>query len=324
MAHSFLTGTGPRGPRGADGAPGTNGAQGPAGFGFAFDGEPGERGEDGFPGPQGLQGATGAAGATGATGPQGAAGPAGPQGIQGEQGEQGDQGEPGPPGPQGPAGVDGADGAGGSLNRWWLRRIATFQATTVEVLGCTAPTGTGSGSVSLTDASGFYIVYQQTSAGSTGGWGATNNDTQARFKPKGYTLMKLFTTLVARVWVGLVSASPASVDTPGASSSIHMAAFRYSPTAGDSNWKTVTSDGSTDEVQDTGVAASDDTKFKLEVRVLASSVEFYIDDVLVTTHSSVLPGSTTNIGGFTRVTRATGIGTATIGINRQYYEEDGF
>ncbi len=83
---------------------------------------------------------------------------------------------------------------------------------------------------------------------------------------------------------------PAS-DTP---SSSKFAGFRYSSTAGDTNFQCCTSDGSTQTTVDSGVAADLNSHlFAIEFDDAGPNVKFYIDGTLVATITTNLPPSGT-------------------------------
>lgn len=98
-----------------------------------------------------------------------------------------------------------------------------------------------------------------------------------------------------RHWIGWVSADLAGVATP---TTQDVAAFSYD-TGRDGTvfFRTVTCDGSTATVTATTVAVTAAQTYSFLVVVLASSVLFYIDGVLVNTHTTHLP-NTGNIMGW--------------------------
>lgn len=96
-----------------------------------------------------------------------------------------------------------------------------------------------------------------------------------------------------RIWVGFFGASPTGSSTAPA----NTAAFRYDTGVdGTAFWRTVTSDATTPTVTATSVAIATGTEYVLRIEMSASSVEFFIDDVLVNTHTTNLPVSTTTVG----------------------------
>lgn len=105
-----------------------------------------------------------------------------------------------------------------------------------------------------------------------------------------------------RAWFGFTDTSPLSTDDPA---SAHLAAFRYSTVAGDSNWMACVKDGSTLNAQSTGVAVAIDTMYLFRVETDASEIRFYINGTLVYTHTSNLPGLDQSMGYFNGVQTVT-------------------
>jgi hypothetical protein len=100
---------------------------------------------------------------------------------------------------------------------------------------------------------------------------------------------------VSRIWCGLFSADPMASATPA----VHLMAFRRDTSAGDANWQAVTDNGSgTPTVTNTGITVAIDqsNRFSIVVDSAGANVRFYIDEVLVATHTTTLPGATTNLG----------------------------
>jgi hypothetical protein len=106
----------------------------------------------------------------------------------------------------------------------------------------------------------------------------------------------------ARFWYGLSNVT-AGVSSPQAGvnvNTLHAAGFRFFPTSGDVNWQAVSGAGDSinGQTTDTGVvvAASNAVyEFVLDMSV-AGTIDYYINDVLVHSESTVLPGNTTNLG----------------------------
>jgi hypothetical protein len=105
-------------------------------------------------------------------------------------------------------------------------------------------------------------------------------------------LVKLQQTALSRLWVGIVSAGGATLqtDTPG-TAGMYVAAFRYSTNASDTNFKCVTADGASQTVTDSGVAA-DTNPHQFTIIQSGSSYKFYIDGTLVATNTTHLPTGT--------------------------------
>jgi hypothetical protein len=81
-------------------------------------------------------------------------------------------------------------------------------------------------------------------------------------------------------------------------------AFRRDTGAGDANWQAVTDNGSgTPTVTNTSVTVAIDQseRFMIVVDSAGANVRFYIDEVLVATHTTTLPGATTALGYVSKV-----------------------
>jgi hypothetical protein len=92
-----------------------------------------------------------------------------------------------------------------------------------------------------------------------------------------------------RLWIGLFSSAPSGSDDP---SGVTGAGFHFNP-ASSANWRAWSNDGTTTGTfTDTGVAvvASSTKRFRLRSDG-SSTVQFYIDNVLVATHSSEHPSA---------------------------------
>jgi hypothetical protein len=111
------------------------------------------------------------------------------------------------------------------------------------------------------------------------------------------TRMKTYTSVAdVRFWVGMFSAGSNPVNAADPASA-HLAAFRYdTSTDGTAFWRCCTKDGTTISVTTTSVAVATDTMYLLWVEMDASEVRFFIDQSLVATHTSNLPGTTTGLG----------------------------
>jgi len=98
-------------------------------------------------------------------------------------------------------------------------------------------------------------------------------------------------TTTTRVWVGIsdgTTNSGSGSDTPAGK----FAMFRYSHNAGDTNWKCITSDGSTLTVTDSGVAADTNPHtFEIQFNDSTPNVVFSIDGSVVQTITTHLPGN---------------------------------
>ena len=98
------------------------------------------------------------------------------------------------------------------------------------------------------------------------------------------------TTANIRMWTGLTNQTIANMDSANAAG--HYAAFCYDTSAGDANWKCITKDGTTQNIQDSGVAPSGSGGVqKFEVSYSNTpSVTFKINGNVVCTSTANLPG----------------------------------
>lgn len=112
----------------------------------------------------------------------------------------------------------------------------------------------------------------------------------------GQNINGMFDVFIARTtdircWIGVSSNSSLTVsDTPTGS----YAMFRFSTVAGDTHWKCVTSNGTSQTVTDSGITADTNShRFGIQFDDANSKVNFYIDGVLVGTNATNLPASGT-------------------------------
>jgi hypothetical protein len=96
-----------------------------------------------------------------------------------------------------------------------------------------------------------------------------------------------------RIWVGFSDTAPQTADDPA---SAHLAGFRYSTAAGDTNWMACVKDGATISATSSGVAVAIDTMYLFRIEMDSAEVRFYIDGTLVHTATSNLPGIDTSVG----------------------------
>lgn len=285
---------GPRGIQGRQGPQGPQGVQGPQGW-EGFQGAQGNQGSQGFFGLQGFQG-VGEEGLQGFQGAQGSQGNQGAQGVQGAQGWQGFQG----------AGTQGAQGSQAitpsefsNLNP--ARKIFFAHASIAGVAPGIA--GVADNIVSVTgiqtlelDGIDQYVNY---SSGNSG-WYANYNCYYATTEP--ILKIKMKTGPNANditdqlLWEGFMSwnggglyvGATGDSDTPPE----HIAAFRCGKAGIDTTWKAVTNDASVaaHTITDTGVLIVIDTKYEFIIDCSdPAAIDFYINDVLVATHTTSLP-----------------------------------
>jgi len=111
-----------------------------------------------------------------------------------------------------------------------------------------------------------------------------------------YIRTDLSSVTSVRYWCGWASADPAQSATPLSA----LAAFRYDSTVDtDGNWRAVTSTGNSvaqTSVTNTGIPVTAGGRYRLRVLTTPDVAQFYIDNVLVATHTTNLPPAAATIG----------------------------
>lgn len=190
------------------------------------------------------------------------------------------------------------------LTAW--RQLNSTTTTTFTAVGMPgiATTAAG-GTTNVSDATGRWVRYDSsTTVNTNAGWTvqASLLDTQAQFKPDNTFIVRTGPASsdisAVRIWVGFFSGDPMASDTAGSGAGGNVMAFRYSTNAADTNWQSYTEDGAdNNNVQDTGVVVAAATIYHLRIKVVTSSlIEFYINNVLVTSHITNLPSGTAGLG----------------------------
>lgn len=182
----------------------------------------------------------------------------------------------------------------------------TFTTNVVQVNTGTGPNAVGTVSQHLDSTNGFYYnnYISGTTVGNAAGWaGVVGGGAQSGFiNPPDLLPDVVFIVKTGaaagdltgvRIWTVLYAAAGIlngdTFPTTGVTNS--AVGFRFSTPAGDSNWKTVSGDGTTgNTVNDSGVAVVGDTRYVFRIKFpTPTSVEFYINGVLVQTHTTTLP-----------------------------------
>jgi hypothetical protein len=169
-------------------------------------------------------------------------------------------------------------------------------ATTLASNGLTTATTTGTAS-SADDVNGRWLSLTQSSVLSAGAvCSVASSAAVNQIDWSSDLVMRVGTgaTLTSnRMWFGWASATPTGSATPTA----HLAAFRYDTAAdGTAYWRTVTAAGSaTQTVTTTTVPVTASTNYVLRVTVAAGAVIFWINSVVVATHTTNLPTSGTGL-----------------------------
>jgi hypothetical protein len=189
-------------------------------------------------------------------------------------------------------------GIGATRTRWWNIQQNGGLTTLSQTGFSTAPTVTGTAAVvSLTVAQ--FISYTSAAVlNSDAGWlsssfGQTRRDWMPRY---GCTMRTDADITLCRFWIGLFSTTPMAATDPA----INGMGFRYSTDVdGTAFWRCWTNGGGAPgEVTTTTVPVTANTIYRMAIVANPSglSVDFYIDDVLVASHSTDIPLATANLG----------------------------
>lgn len=167
---------------------------------------------------------------------------------------------------------------------------------TVTAVGTFAPTLTGGSSSDSSDGPLLVFVTAATTNDFKGieishssAYDVFRRDWFPRIKMR----MQLGATITTARWhTGCYSGNP-QANAGLAAGSFKGAGFAYDTAVdGTANWRSLTSDGTTDTRTDTGVAFTANAAYDLMIEFDTSEIRFYINGVKVTTHTTNLPGST--------------------------------
>jgi hypothetical protein len=180
---------------------------------------------------------------------------------------------------------------------------ARVAGTTIDVAGTQPPSIAGTASTSDDADGAFHLLTSGAVSGNNASWVMVatpmlRRDWDSRLVARIKTGAAITT---ARHWIGAFSADPNASATPTS----NYAAFRYDTTADSASafWRTVTDSGTgTPAKTDTTVAVAANTAYTMRIRMSATDVKFYINDVLVATHFNTLPTATTGLGYYVGVT----------------------
>jgi hypothetical protein len=155
-----------------------------------------------------------------------------------------------------------------------------------------ASTGTASADP---QADGMYTLY--TSAGTTSSIAGLNSSAvnlQLRHNPLFIAYLRTGSNISAlRLWVGLDSTGIFGIgDSP---SSLSTVTFRYSTVAGDSGFRPVTSNGTSQTVGTAIGTVATNTAYKLAIAVVNSVAYFSVNDSTPVAIATTMPASTTNL-----------------------------
>lgn len=145
-------------------------------------------------------------------------------------------------------------------------------------------------------ADGMYTLY--TSAGTTSSQAGVNgsgvNIMQTRHNPLFVAYLRTGSNISSvRIWIGLHSSGIfAAGDTISA---LSAAIFRYSTVAGDTGWRPVTSNGTTQTVGTAIGTLAINTTYKLEISIVNGIAYFSVNDSTPVAVSATMPASTANL-----------------------------
>lgn len=102
--------------------------------------------------------------------------------------------------------------------------------------------------------------------------------------------LRTYTSIaVCRIWIGISSAAIGNTDSP----TIDFAGIRYSTVVGDTTWKAITNDSTTQTVSDTGVTVTTDTSYDLQIIPNSSGGIVIVVDNTPITMSATIPSANT-------------------------------
>lgn len=190
--------------------------------------------------------------------------------------------------------------AQGSQRRRLHYTGARTGSTSLEVLGHTAPTASGTLAFEA-NARGPWLKCTTVTPSTTPediGVAGPYDALQRRWDPDWLCKVDTQTVTGCRLWIGLFSASPAALTTP---SSISCVGFRYENGTDGSLWRTCSSDGSNATVKASTYPIATSSSYELRVRHVGSGkFEYLINGSLVATHDPALgdyvPAASTNLG----------------------------
>ena len=212
-----------------------------------------------------------------------------------------------------------------AVKRRWFMIQQNGGLTTLNQAGfTTAPTLTGTAALlSLTTAQ--FIQYTSGIViNNDAGWLSTAfSQTQFNFRPMWSCAMRVGTPItLCRYWLGMFASTPMAATDPA----ISGFGFRYSTDVdGTAFWRTWSNDGAGGgTVTVTTVALVANTVYNLVAEVAQDglSIAFYIDDVLVATHTTNLPVGATPLGHVEQV-RTLDVTAKLISISKIYVAQNG-
>ena len=185
----------------------------------------------------------------------------------------------------------------------WAIQYTNITNTAITAVHALSPSISGT-ATSLVNSTGAYVKYAgAASASSNAGWQLENGNAKTQYQLLPRFWAKIFTGAAAgdiqnvRIWVGYGAYDLRASDTNLA----NVAAFRYcTATDGTAFWRCVTSDNSsTPTVTTTTVPIATSTQYTLHIDCRdPAAYHFWINGVLVATHTTNLPSQTTSVYGY--------------------------
>ena len=271
------------GPQGDQGPTGSQGSQGPQGF----------QGNQGATGPQGDQGVSGPQGDQGTVGPQGLQGDQGSQGPQGFQGPQGDIGPQGATGPQGFQGATGPSGGGSNVDINLFDDFFGYN-TAPSSLGSAGTLGTAMFTIvkgtngAFTKVDNTVLRFRSSSNGNTNNYCyfGTINVGLGTLELE-YVFKRLIAARGHDIYIGLFNQLATINPT-------NMISFIYQQGTNILTTNTRNSGGT--ETNNISTFTGDVwNKFKIVIDSNASSVQFYLNGNLESTHTNFIPDSSISL-----------------------------
>jgi len=186
-----------------------------------------------------------------------------------------------------------------SARRRWFQIQQNGGLTTLNQAGfTTAPTLTGTAAVLNTTVAQFIQYTSAAVLNSDAGWlSSAFSQTQFNYRPMYACAMRTGADItLSRFWFGLFASTPMAATDPA----ISGMGFRYSTDVdGTAFWRCWSNDaagGGTVTVTAVAMAINTIYELAMEVDPAGANVKFYINGVLVATHTTNLPVGATNLG----------------------------
>lgn len=181
--------------------------------------------------------------------------------------------------------------------RFWLIQQDAGLTSLSQVGFSTAPTVNGTPSVQNLQTAQF-VRYTSAAAGSAlaGLLSSAFTQTRLNFRPSYKAIVRTGPSVTeVRYWIGLFASDPMGSSDPA----IDGMGFRYDTGVdGTAFWRAWSNSGAGSEVTATSVAVTADTTyvFTIEISHDGSEIFFFINDLLVASHSSSIPGGAVDLG----------------------------